>query len=75
MSMSEVIYSVVEYGGIYEILRVDGTHNFAIVQTNLRTKEKAIEACKIWQQRELNRKLESLGSTTSTLRAIKSPPL
>ena len=52
MSISEITYTVVREDGIYEILRVDGTHNFVVVQTNIRTKEKAVEACKTWQKRQ-----------------------
>jgi hypothetical protein len=49
------IYLVVEYEGIYEIIRLDGERT--VVQTNIRTAEKAIEACRTWQNRELKNNL------------------
>ena len=45
-------YIVGEDYGIWEILRVDGNKICAVVQTNIRTHEKAHEACRIWQERE-----------------------
>jgi len=46
------IYVVTVDHGIYEIVRVDN-HSHEVVQTNIRTREKADQACKIWQKREL----------------------
>lgn len=46
------MYIVVEYEGIYEVIKVDKWTNCIVVQTNIRTKEKADEACKIWKERE-----------------------
>lgn len=50
--MQEVLYLVVndEDIGVYEVVRVESS--CVVVQTNLRTQEKAAEACKIWQERE-----------------------
>jgi hypothetical protein len=45
-------YVVVEYEGIYEVVEID---NYAVVQTNIRTFEKAVEACRTWQRREAER--------------------
>ena len=48
------IYKVVSHYGIYEIVRVDHDGHVAVVQTNIRTIEKAVEACRTWQNRQLN---------------------
>jgi hypothetical protein len=48
--------------GIYEIVRMDGADKWEVVQTNIRTYEKAIEACIRWQKRELANDI-SLGKT------------
>jgi hypothetical protein len=45
------IYYIVKSYGIYEIIRVDDIR-WEVVQTNIRTRKKAVEACKIWQERE-----------------------
>lgn len=46
------LYIVVQDHGIYEVLEL-GEKTQIVVQTNIRTREKAIEARKIWQAREL----------------------
>lgn len=38
--------------GIYDVVRWDSHHTVVVVQTNIRTYEKARVACAIWQQRE-----------------------
>ena len=48
---------------IYEVVRVDEWQSYLVMQTNIRTREKAEAACRIWHQRELQRKSDS--STTS----------
>jgi hypothetical protein len=62
-TISEILYTVAENKdfGIYEILRVTGTIHYEVVQTNIRTYEKAEEACRTWQQRqtETNRTLSA----------------
>jgi hypothetical protein len=45
-------YVVAEYDGIYEVIR---TADYAVVQTNIRTLEKAKEACRTWERRETER--------------------
>jgi hypothetical protein len=52
---STATYILVEDSGIYEIMRVDEYANCVVVQTNIRTQEKAVEARKIWQLRELDK--------------------
>lgn len=37
---------------VYEIVRVDEERNCIVMQTNIRTQEKANQACKAWQERE-----------------------
>ena len=48
------LYVIGQEHGVYEIIRVS-EKNHSIVQTNIRTWEKAVEARKIWQQRELEK--------------------
>jgi hypothetical protein len=51
------IYIIAEHDGIYEIVRMNDTlaktYQLAVVQTNIRTHEKAEIARKMWQLREL----------------------
>lgn len=51
----EVVYTVMKSDGIYEVLRVDSSYNFIVVQTNIRTEQKAKEACRTWKNREASR--------------------
>lgn len=48
------LYVIGQEHGVYEIVRV-GEKDHSIVQTNIRTWEKAVEARKIWQARELEK--------------------
>jgi len=52
-----ILYFVTMEEGVYEIVRVDGAQQ--VVQTNIRTIEKAIQACNDWQQREAERGREN----------------
>jgi hypothetical protein len=53
--MSRGWYLAVSTDGIYEIVRVSATFKeCVVVQTNIRTAKKAEEACKIWEQREMD---------------------
>lgn len=47
----KTMYHATEHYGIYEVIRVDDNGVIVVVQTNIRTKEKAIEACKRWNER------------------------
>ena len=38
--------------GYFEVVRWDNPDIAVVVQTNIKTREKAEAACKIWQQRE-----------------------
>jgi hypothetical protein len=58
--MSDIQYVIKQAHGIYEILRVDGTHHYVVVQTNIRTREKAEEACRRWQEAEAQMKSHDL---------------
>jgi len=46
-----VRYFIWRYNDIFEVVRHDA-QSFIVVQTNIRTREKAEEATRIWQQRE-----------------------
>jgi hypothetical protein len=51
--MSNILYFTTENHGIWEIVRVDTTlTRCEVVQTNIRTVQKAIRACMEWQERE-----------------------
>jgi predicted nucleotide-binding protein (sugar kinase/HSP70/actin superfamily) len=52
---SVCLYILTEHEGIYEIVRIDDSANCVVVQTNIRTHEKAVEARKTWQRRELEK--------------------
>jgi hypothetical protein len=41
--------------GDYEVVRWSNPNMAVVVQTNLKTREKAEAACKIWQQREADK--------------------
>ena len=41
--------------GDYEVVRWSTPNMAVVVQTNLKTREKAEAACKIWQQREADK--------------------
>ena len=41
--------------GDYEVVRWNNPDIAIVVQTNLKTREKAEAACKIWQQREADK--------------------
>lgn len=48
-------YVVIKDSTIYEVVRIDDKCNYKVMQTNIRSRDKAQEACKIWHQRELDR--------------------
>jgi hypothetical protein len=49
------VYVIAQEHGIYEIVRLDASGGHEVVQTNIRTKEKANSACITWNKRELER--------------------
>jgi hypothetical protein len=49
--MKSIYLPVVRSEGIYEVIRADDNGCIVIVQTNIRTVEKAKEACRTWQER------------------------
>jgi hypothetical protein len=49
--MKSTYKSVYRYG-IHEIVRIGEDGKVAVVETNIRTKEKAEQACQDWERRE-----------------------
>lgn len=47
------VYIVMEYNGVYEIARMDDAATCTVVQTNILSHEKAMEARKRWQEHEM----------------------
>lgn len=49
------VYVIGQERGVYEIIRLDLSGEEVVVQTNIRTKEKANSACMRWQKWELKK--------------------